>query len=328
MKILITGGAGYIGSHTLKALLQRGHSAVVVDDLRTGHASAVRGAPLVRCDIHDRARLIEVMKNERIDGVLHFAASCYVGVSVSAPLDYYDNNVVGTLRLAEACVASGVKTFVFSSTCATYGEPERVPIDEGTPQKPVNPYGASKWMVERILTDTARAHGLRPIFLRYFNAAGADSSGELGEDHRPETHLIPNALRVALGQLPQLEIYGNDYPTPDGTCVRDYIHVEDLAAAHLLALDQAAAGLSAVAFNLGNGSGFSVLEVLRTARAVTGHAIPATFRPRRDGDPPTLVAQADKARDQLGWRPRHGDLETIVRTAWNWCSKHPNGYPD
>ncbi|MBL8768449.1 MAG: UDP-glucose 4-epimerase GalE [Planctomycetes bacterium] len=328
MKILVTGGAGYIGSHTLKALLQSGHSAVVVDDLRTGHASAVRGAPLVRCDIHDRDRLIDVMRSEHVEGVLHFAASCYVGVSVTAPLDYYDNNVVGTLRLAEACVAAGVKTFVFSSTCATYGEPERVPMDESTPQRPVNPYGASKWMVERILLDAARAHGLHPIFLRYFNAAGADSAGELGEDHRPETHLIPNALRVALGQLEHLEIYGNDYPTQDGTCVRDYIHVEDLASAHLLALDKAAQGLGSVAFNLGNGNGFSVLEVLEAARAVTGHAIPAQFRPRRAGDPPALVAKADRARTDLGWRPRHGALRTIVETAWNWTSKHPHGYPD
>ena len=323
----MAGGAGYIGSHAMKALRRAGHAPVALDDLRLGHRAAVLGAPLVEADVQDRAAVEGALRSHRIEAVLPFAAYCYVGESVAEPAKYYANNVHGTLRLAEACLEAGVATFVLSSSCATYGEPERVPIDEDTPQRPVNPYGRSKLMAEQVLADLAAANpGFRPIFLRYFNAAGCDPEGELGEDHEPETHLIPNAIRAALGRQKELLLYGNDYPTPDGTCVRDYVHVVDLAAAHILALEYAAQGGARRAFNLGNGRGFSVQQVVEAVRRVSGTSFEASIRPRRPGDPPVLVAAAERARSELGWRPLLDDLEAIVRTAFEWMRLHPQGY--
>jgi UDP-glucose-4-epimerase GalE len=264
-----------------------------------------------------------------VDAVLHFAAYCYVGESVAQPGKYYANNVVGTLSLAEACIAAGVPVFVLSSSCATYGEPERTPIDEETPQRPVNPYGRSKLMAEQLLVDLSSANpGFRPVFLRYFNAAGCDPEGELGEDHSPETHLIPNAIGAALGRGKRLEVFGDDYPTPDGTCVRDYIHVVDLASAHILALEYASRGGPLRAFNLGNGRGFSVDQVVESVRRVSGADFEVAVKPRRPGDPPVLVAAAERARHELGWQPRFTDLDAIVRSAFEWMRRHPRGYGD
>ena len=327
MRVLVAGGAGYIGSHAIKALRRAGHAAVALDDLRLGHRAAVLGAPLVEADVQDRAAVEAALRSHGIEAVLHFAAYCYVGESVAEPAKYYANNVHGTLRLAEACLAAGVRTFVLSSSCATYGEPERIPIDEDTPQRPVNPYGRSKLMAEQVLSDLAVASpGFRPIFLRYFNAAGCDPEGELGEHHDPETHLIPNAIRTALGRQKELLLYGDDYPTPDGTCVRDYIHVSDLADAHILALEYAAQGGARRAFNLGNGVGFSVEQVVDAVRRVSGASFEVAVRPRRPGDPPVLVAAAERAQRELGWRPRLADLDAIVRTAFEWMRRHPRGY--
>jgi UDP-glucose-4-epimerase GalE len=318
MRVLVTGAAGYIGSHALLELARAGHTAIALDDLRLGHRDAVTA----------------LLAREPVDAILHFAAYCYVGESVRDPAKYYANNVLGTLRLAEAALAAKVPVFVLSSTCATYGEPERMPIDEGTPQRPVNPYGRSKLMAEQVLLDlaaaaTERGEALRPVFLRYFNAAGCDPQGRLGEDHAPETHLIPNALAAALRRRPSLEVFGTDYPTPDGTCVRDYVHVTDLAAAHVQALERAAAArLRHAAFNLGTGRGSSVREVIAAVERVTGAAVPVEFRPRRAGDPPVLVAAAQRARDELGFEPRHSDLDTIVATAFRWLEANPAGYGD
>jgi UDP-glucose-4-epimerase GalE len=329
MRVLVTGGAGYIGSHAMKELRRAGHQAVALDDLRLGHRAATLGAPLVEAAVHDRAAVEGALRTHRIDAVLHFAAYCYVGESVLQPGKYYANNVVGTLSLAEACIAAGVPAFVLSSTCATYGEPERIPIDEDTPQRPVNPYGRSKLMAEQLLCDLAAANPrFRPVFLRYFNAAGCDPEGELGEDHSPETHLIPNAINAALGRQKGLELFGDDYPTPDGTCVRDYIHVVDLASAHVLALEHAVDGGRQRAFNLGNGRGFSVEQVVDAVRRVSGADFEVVVRPRRPGDPPVLVAAAERARRELGWRPRLDDLDAIVRTAFEWMRRHPQGYGD
>ncbi len=329
MRVLVTGGAGYIGSHAMKELRRAGHEAVALDDLRLGHRTAVLGAPLVEAAVHDRAAVEAALRAHRVEAVLHFAAYCYVGESVLHPAKYYANNVVGTLALAEACIATGVQAFVLSSTCATYGEPEQIPIDEETPQRPVNPYGRSKLMAEQLLCDLASAHArFRPVFLRYFNAAGCDPEGELGEDHSPETHLIPNAINAALGRQKSFELFGDDYPTPDGTCVRDYIHVVDLAAAHVLALEHALGGGRHRAFNLGNGRGFSVEQVVDAVRRVSGADFEVVVRPRRPGDPPVLVAAAERARSELGWRPRLDDLDAIVRTAFEWMRRHPQGYGD
>ncbi len=328
MKVLVTGGAGYIGSHTVKELIRRGHSVVILDDLRTGHRSAVRGQPLVVARIQDRGRVEQVLAEHRVDAVLHFAASCYVGESVDKPAEYYENNVVGTFRLAEACVAVGVEVFVLSSSAATYGQPDVSPIPEDSPQRPVNPYGRTKFIGEQILADLAHVARFRPVFLRYFNAAGCDPEGELGEHHDPETHLIPNALLAAAGKKPSLQIYGTDYPTPDGTCVRDFVHVTDLADAHVRALEFAANGGSCRAFNLGNGSGFSVQQVADRAREVTGVPFRVDRLPRRPGDPATLVASSARAKSELGWSPRYADLGVILKTAWSWLVAHPNGYPD
>ena len=320
--VLVTGGAGYIGSHACKALAKAGHVPVVYDNLVYGHREAVRWGPLVEGDIADRARLDAVIREYRPEAVMHFAAYAYVGESVADPGKYYRNNVAGSLALFEAMRDHGIGRLVFSSTCATYGLPQYTPMDERHPQRPINPYGASKLMVERMIGDFAGAHGLRAISLRYFNAAGADPDGEIGEDHSPETHLIPLALAAALGSIPQLTIFGEDYDTDDGTCVRDYVHVSDLADAHVLAVEALAGtppGLRA--FNLGNGSGYSVKQVLSAVERVTGHRVPVRIGLRRSGDPARLVSASDCARKELGWQPRIAGLDEIIASAWRWEKK-------
>jgi UDP-glucose-4-epimerase GalE len=318
--ILVTGGAGYIGSHTCKALARAGHVPVVYDSLFRGHARAVRWGPLERGEVTDVARLREAIRTHRPSGVIHFAALTYVGESAQDPLGYYRTNVGGTMALLDAMQAEGVTRIVFSSTCATYGPPEVNPIREDTPQHPISPYGESKLMVERILRDAAAAGGPSAVALRYFNAAGADPEGELGEAHDPETHLIPLALRAARGTAPPLTVFGDDHPTPDGTCIRDYIHVSDLARAHVKALHHAGteAGRGFSAFNLGTGTGVSVREILDGVRKTTGREVPFAFGPRRAGDPPALVADAGLAARVLDWRPERSDLDTILSTAWAW----------
>ena len=323
-KILVTGGAGYIGSHTVLALKEAGYDVVVLDNLVYGHSDLVESVlkvELVVGDTNDRAFLDRLFAIHQFDAVMHFAAYAYVGESVTAPDKYYRNNVVGTLTLLEAMNHAGIKNFVFSSTCATYGVPTIVPIPEDHAQNPINPYGATKLMVERILADFDPAYGMRSVAFRYFNAAGADPQGRLGEDHQPETHLIPLVLFTALGQQESVSILGTDYDTPDGTCVRDYIHVTDLASAHLLGLEYLLQGGKSDRFNLGNGNGFSVKEVIETARIVTGREIKAEEQPRRAGDPPALVGSGDRARQVLGWDPQYADLTAILTHAWAWHLK-------
>ena len=323
MNVLIIGGAGYIGSACVEYFLNAGHSVAVYDNLCEGHRSAVDPrAPLVVGDCLDSAALTRVLQERRIEGVVHFAAFALVGESMRFPGKYFHNNTAGTRSVLDACVTAGVRKFVFSSTCATYGVPQTDSLSEAHPQKPVSPYGESKLLVERMLPWYYQIHGLEFVALRYFNAAGA--TPRFGEHHRVETHLIPNVLKVALGQSSGCEVFGGDYPTPDGTCIRDYIHVEDLSQAHLLAMTPGKCGF----FNLGNGSGYSVLEVIRTCEAVSGCKIPFIVKPRRPGDPPRLVAAARKAVEELGWKPRLPRLEQIVETAWAWHRAHPNGYPD
>jgi UDP-glucose 4-epimerase len=317
MRVLVTGGAGYIGSHMVQVLAERGDEVTVLDDLSTGHADAVLGGELVRGDISDTAGTARLLSGRKIDAVIHFAACSLVAESVADPLKYYTRNVAGTAALLQAMRHAGVQKIVFSSTAATYGNPVRTPIDEAHPTQPVNPYGASKLAVERMLADCSAAYGLRAASLRYFNAAGADPKGRLGERHNPETHLIPLVLQAAAGRRPSISVYGNDYPTRDGTCVRDYIHVLDLCDAHLRALEWLKDGGCDV-FNLGNGDGATVLEVIDAARRVTGRPIAVVQAPRRPGDPPSLVADATKARRILGWEPKHKDVEGIVRDAWRW----------
>lgn len=319
--VLVTGGAGYIGAHACKALSRSGFLPVTYDTLVHGHERAVKWGPLERGDILDRARLDEVIARYRPAAIMHFAAFAYVGESVTNPGKYYRNNVAGSLHLLEAARDHGVDQFVFSSTCATYGIHQTLPITERTPQTPINPYGASKLMVERMIADFGAAHGLRSMILRYFNAAGADPDGEIGEDHDPETHLIPLVLDAAAGRRPHMTIFGDDYATPDGTCIRDYIHVSDLADAHVKALQALRDGAGAQVFNLGNGAGFSVREVIAAAERVTGTTVPARVGPRRAGDPPSLVASADAARRMLSWSPHYADLDPIVLTAWTWRQK-------
>jgi UDP-glucose 4-epimerase len=318
MKVLVCGGAGYIGSHMVRQLRAAGHDPVVFDNLSQGHAAAVADVPLVRGDLLDPAALAQVFAAHEFDAVYHFAALIAVGESVTAPDLYYRNNVVGALNLLDAMRAAGVARIVFSSTAAVYGNPQTELIAETHPQHPINPYGRSKLMMEQILADHARAHGIRSVSFRYFNAAGADPGGAIGEAHDPETHLVPNILLAALGVRPALEIFGDDYDTSDGTCVRDYIHVNDIASAHLAALDWMAAHDGAEVFNLGNGNGFSNLEVLEAAKKVTGIDIPKRFRPRREGDAATLVADSSRARSLLGWRPQFPGIETIIESAWAW----------
>jgi UDP-glucose-4-epimerase GalE len=325
MRVLVTGGAGYIGSHALRLFLARGHDAWAYDNLVYGHAQAVPPDRLLQGDLADGAALEEALRERRVEAVVHFAAFAYVGESVQEPERYYQNNLVASLGLLAAMRRCGVGRIVFSSTCATYGIPERVPIPEDEPQKPINPYGRAKLAVEWALADYAAAYGLGYAALRYFNAAGASPDGAIGEDHDPETHLIPLLLQVALGQRASVQVFGADYPTPDGTCVRDYVHVDDLAEAHLLALERLEPGRG-LAYNLGTGQGHSVREVVRTCEEVTGRPIAVVQAPRRPGDPPFLVAAAERARRELGWRPRFGDLRGIVETAWRWHQGHPRGY--
>jgi len=340
MTILVTGGAGYIGSHAVRALQRSGFAVVVLDNLVYGHAEvAVRlGVPLVEGQVGDRALLDQLLRGEHaatggspaqpgepIAAVLHFAAYAYVGESVADPARYYRNNLGDSLTLLEALKAEGERRgvplpMVFSSTCATYGipEPEQIPITETCPQRPINPYGRSKWMVEQLLADFGAAYGQPSVIFRYFNAAGADPAGDLGEDHNPETHLIPLVLDAMAGRRPYLQIFGDDYPTDDGTCIRDYIHVCDLADAHVLGLQKLLAEEGQHVYNLGNGTGYSVQQVIEAAKAVTGRGLLAHVAPRRPGDPPVLVAAAGKARSELGWRPRHPELATILAHAWAW----------
>ncbi|MEY2983204.1 MAG: UDP-glucose 4-epimerase [Planctomycetota bacterium] len=326
--ILVSGGAGYIGSHTVLALRERGREVLVLDDLSEGHEAALLGAPLARGSMMDRDFVRGVFRDHDIAAVFHFAARCYVGESVTDPGQYYRHNVVGTMNLLDAMVETGVKRFVLSSTCATYGEPERIPITEDLPQNPINPYGATKLIDEWMLRDYHRAHGIESVALRYFNAAGADPEGRLGEDHDPETHLIPLVLDAAEGRRESLTVFGEDYPTPDGTCIRDYVHVTDLAEAHVLALLAMESGsVGTRAYNLGNAAGTSVLEVIRAVEEVTGKKVPYVVGPRRPGDPPRLVGSAAKIEAELGWKPRFGDIRTIVETAHRWHTSHPDGFP-
>jgi UDP-glucose 4-epimerase len=325
MRILVTGGAGYIGSHTVRALVAREHDVVVLDNLSYGHRRAVPAERLVVGDLDDGALVERLIAEKRIEAVVHFAAFAYVGESVTHPARYYSNNLINSLGLLECCRKAGVTKFVFSSTCATYGTPNRVPIDESEKQLPINPYGNTKLAFERALADYAGAYPFGYCALRYFNAAGASPDGTIGEDHDPETHLIPLAVQAAQGKRPRLDIFGTDYPTPDGTCIRDYIHVDDLAAAHILALEKLEPGVQ-WKFNVGVGRGFSVREVIRTVEEVSGLTVPVREGPRRAGDPPELVANADRIRRELGWAPRYTDLRPIVETAWNWHREHPSGF--
>ena len=322
--ILVTGGAGYIGSHACKALARAGFRPVAYDSLVNGHREAVKWGPLIEADLADTARLADTIRRFDVAAVMHFAAFAYVGESVAKPDLYFRNNVVNSLGLLEAMRERGLKRIVFSSTCATYGHPERMPIAESTHQRPINPYGETKLMVERMLHWYGAAHGFTYASLRYFNAAGADLAGEIGEDHHPETHLIPLVLEAALGRRAQIDIFGTDYPTPDGTAIRDYIHVEDLVEAHILALRHLLKGGLSQSLNLGTGAGHSVREVIAAAERVTGRRIARRETARRAGDPPVLVADARRAREVLGWAPRLSDLDTIIKTAWAWHGRDPN----
>ncbi len=318
MKVLVVGGAGYIGSHMVQMLLERGHEPVVLDNFATGYRDAVLGGELVEGDLADEAALDRLFDSHRFDAVMHFASFIQVGESVRDPAKYYRNNLAATLTLLEAMRRHAVDNFIFSSTAAIFGEPEYVPIDERHPRRPINPYGFSKLAVEQMLSDFDRAYGMRAVCLRYFNAAGADPGARIGERHEPETHLIPLVLQAASGRRTHIDIFGKDYDTPDGTCIRDYIHVVDLCEAHLLALERLRAGAPSAAYNLGNGNGFSVQEVLNVAERVAGTSIARNVAARRAGDPARLVADATLARKELGWRPRFDELETIVRHAWEW----------
>lgn len=328
MAVLVTGGAGYIGSHAVAALLERGEEVIVVDNLQQGHRQAVLGGSLYVGDLRDSAFLEQIFKENEIDSVIHFAANSLVGVSMKEPYQYYHNNVYGTLCLLEQMNKHGVNKIIFSSTAATYGEPENVPILESDRTQPTNTYGETKLAMEKMMHWFDVAHGVKHIALRYFNAAGAHESGKIGEDHNPETHLVPLILQVPLGQREFISIFGDDYDTPDGTCIRDYLHVSDLADAHLLALDKLRAGGDSSVYNLGSGSGFSVKEMVEVARQVTGHPIPARIVERRAGDPAVLIASSDKIKKELGWNPKKDKVEAIIADAWNWHKTHPNGYGD
>lgn len=327
MTILVLGGAGYIGSHTVYELIDNGEDVAVIDNILTGHEEAVHPkARFYKGDIRDREFLDEVLKKEKPDAVIHFAACSLVGESMEKPLKYYDNNLCGTKILLDSMVANGIDKIVFSSTAATYGEPERIPILETDKTEPTNTYGETKLSMEKMFKWVGKAHGLRYVSLRYFNACGAHNSGIIGEDHKPESHLIPLILQVPNGKREFISIYGGDYDTKDGTCVRDYIHVTDLAQAHILAVKYLQNGNKSEIFNLGNGIGFTVKEVIDTARKVTSHPIPAKITPRRAGDPAQLIASSEKAKEILGWKPEHNSLEEIISTAWNWHKNHPNGF--
>lgn len=323
MNVFVTGGAGYIGSVCVEELLNAGHDVTVYDNLTEGHRSAVdTRAVFIHARLSDGDNIHEAVRDAKPDAIIHFAANALVGESMENPGKYFRNNVCNGLQLLEAARSANVKKFVFSSTCATYGPPDKVPMTEDLPQRPINPYGESKLMFEKILTWYGQIYGLEFVAFRYFNAAGA--SEQFGEHHRIETHLIPNVLKVALGQSSHCEIFGTDYPTPDGTCIRDYIHIADLAQAHIAALEPGKKGF----YNLGNGDGYSVREIIRMCEKITGKTIKTIEKPRRAGDPPRLVAAADKAKRELGWQPKFPRLDQIIGTAWNWHREHPNGYPD
>ncbi|MFC5406927.1 UDP-glucose 4-epimerase GalE [Cohnella soli] len=326
MAVLVTGGAGYIGSHTVAALLEQGEEVVIVDNLYQGHREAVLGGKLYEGDLRDADFLARVFEENDIDGVIHFAANSLVGESMKDPGKYYHNNVYGTLCLLEQMQKAGVGRIVFSSTAATYGEPEKVPIDEYDRTVPTNAYGETKLAMEKMIRWFDIAHGIKFVSLRYFNAAGAHASGRIGEDHSPESHLVPLVLQVALGQREFISVFGDDYPTEDGTCIRDYIHVSDLADAHIRALGRLREGGESAIYNLGSGNGYSVKQVIDVSRQVTGHAIPAKHEPRRAGDPAVLIASSARARAELGWTPTRDKLEDIIGSAWRWHQQHPNGY--
>ncbi len=325
MNVLVVGGAGYIGSHMVRKLDRTGHQVVVLDNLSTGHAAAVTAGELIIGEMSDRALVEAILSDHRIDAVMHFAACALVGESVIEPAKYYRNNVVATLELLEAMRRTAVKQIVFSSTCATYGVPSSIPISELERQLPVNPYGFTKLVIERALADYATAYNFGYAALRYFNAAGAAPTGDIGEHHDPESHLIPIILQTALGQRSSVMVYGDDWPTPDRTCIRDYIHVDDLGAAHLAALERLKKG-QGIEVNLGTGTGFSVRQVIEACRDVTGCEIPETMGARRAGDPPALVADAKKAKSVLGWQPEYAEVVPIIQTAWKWHQSHPHGY--
>lgn len=329
MTVLILGGAGYIGSHTAYELIDKGEDVVIADNLQTGYIKAVHPkARFYKGDIRDKSFLDDLLKKEKIDSVIHFAANSLVGESMTEPLKYYDNNLYGTMVLLKSMVENGIDKIVFSSTAATYGEPENIPILESDPTEPTNTYGETKLSMEKMFKWVSKAHNLRYVSLRYFNACGAHVSGEIGEAHNPESHLIPIILQVPNGKRETVSIFGDDYPTKDGTCIRDYIHVTDLAQAHILAVEYLRKGNPSDIFNLGNGIGFSVKEVIDTARKVTGHPIPAVVSPRRAGDPAQLIASSEKAKSVLGWKPEHADLEEIIATAWKWHKNHPDGFTE
>jgi UDP-glucose 4-epimerase len=325
-RVLVTGGAGYIGSQTVKELLAKGYEPVTLDDFSEGHRGAVPGGIVREGNLHDAAFVRRVLREDSIDAVFHFAASCLVGESVTDPAKYYRNNLGASIVLLDAMRDAGVTKMIFSSTCATYGDPIEIPMTERHPQSPVNPYGESKLAFERVLRDYAAAYGMRAVSLRYFNAAGADPSGDLGEDHHPETHLIPIVLAAALGKRAGVDVFGDDYATPDGSCIRDYIHIVDLALAHILALERLDTMPSFSAYNLGTGTGYSVFEVIRAAERVTKRTIPHRVAARRAGDPAVLVAGAGRVASELGWSPQHSSLEEILESAWAWHRAHPNGY--
>ncbi len=327
MNILVTGGAGYIGSHAVAALKEKDYGVVVVDNLVKGHEKAVKGTKLYIGDIGDGEFMDKVFSENKIDGVMHFSAFSLVGESMKMPYEYYNNNVCQSMKLFHSMVEHGVKNIVFSSTAATFGEPDEIPISETTAQNPINTYGETKLAMEKMLKWFGVAYGMNSICLRYFNVAGAHPSGKIGEDHRPETHLIPIVLQVAAGKREKLSVFGGDYPTKDGTCIRDYIHVSDLAEAHILAMEYMIKNNCSDAFNLGSGGGYSNLEILNTAREVTGKPIPASIEERRPGDPPVLIASSEKAERVLGWKRKYG-IKDIIATAWKWHSTHPQGYGD
>ncbi|WP_303868121.1 UDP-glucose 4-epimerase GalE [Acetobacterium wieringae] len=327
MKVLVCGGAGYIGSHVVRVLVERGYQVVVLDNFSTGHPRAVpKEAVIEEGDIRDRVFIKQVFQAHPIDCVMHFCANSLVGESMVEPLKYYHNNVYGTLCLLETMVEHAVKRFVFSSTSAVYGEPEQSPITENSSKKPTNTYGETKLAVEKMLPWLDQAYGLKSMTFRYFNAAGAHPSGEIGEDHNPETHLLPLILKTALGQRDKISIFGEDYPTPDGSCIRDYIHVMDIAAAHILGMEKLLVGGGSDVYNLGDGKGFSVKEVIARTRAITGKDFVVEIADRRAGDPAELIASSQKAQQELGWKPVHSDLDTIIKTAWKWHQNHPQGY--
>lgn len=328
MAVLVTGGAGYIGSHTVAELIDAKEEVVVVDNLSQGHRQALLGGKLYVGDIRDADFMETVFKENDIESVIHFAAYSLVGESMQNPAKYYDNNVYGTQRLLEIMKKYGTKRIVFSSTAATYGEPQTVPIEETAPTQPTNTYGETKLSMEKMMKWFDAAHGIKYVALRYFNAAGAHHSGRIGEDHSPETHLVPLILQVPLGKREHVSIFGDDYPTEDGTCIRDYLHVSDLADAHLLALESLRSGGESSVYNLGSGKGFSVKEMIDVARKVTGHPIPAVLEPRRAGDPAVLIASSAKAKRELNWSPRRDNLEEIVESAWNWHRQHPDGFTE